>query len=197
MDSGSDPLALDRVEAFGAKSLVTLLLAVIGLVVLLALVAILPGVGRFVPGLPITFRAILSALVTLVIVLLLLRAAANAKVVVHQFRINAPAIATRIGAVMYWSIVFFAVVVGYEGFRAAVVPVLTEPGFGWLYDLTFFVLGVIPLILVGYSLFHLLDPFAEFWVAKLQSDSTTKPSTIQTTLSNHTSPDRDDESHEG
>lgn len=188
-------MSLDRVEELGAKSLVTLLLAVIGLLLILALVAILPGVDRLVFGLPITFGAIASALVTLVIVLLLLPAAARAKGIVRQFRISAPEIATRLAAVVYWSIVFLAIVVGYEGLRAAVEPVLIEAGFNWMYDLTFFVLGVVPLAVVGYSLFRLLDPVAEFCVSRLQSEPAADASTIQTTLPFHT-PVEEDESDE-
>lgn len=189
-------MSLDRVEELGAKSLVTLLLAVIGLLLILALIAILPGVDRFVLGLPITFGAIASALVTLVIVLLLIPAATMAKGIVRQFRINAPAIATRLAAVVYWSIVFLAIVVGYEGFRAAVEPVLMEAGFIWIYDVTFFVLGVVPLAVVGYSLFRLLDPVAEFCVSRLQAETAADTSTIQTTLPFQAPGNRDDESDE-
>lgn len=188
-----DPVWLDRIEELGVRSLIKLVLAVVGLLLLLVFVAVLPGVDRVIPGLPITVAAIASALVTLAIVLLLLRVATKAKAVITRLRFSVPDIAARSAFVAHWTIVFLAVVIAYEGFEAALRPVLTEAGLLWAYDLAFFLLGVIPLVLIGYYLFNLLDPLAELFVTQLHSDSGAASST-ESTASTST---RDDGPNDG
>lgn len=187
-----DPAWLDRIEELGVRSLIKLVLAVVGLLLLLVFVAVLPGVDRVIPGLPITIAGVISALVTLAIVLLLLRVATKAKAVVQRLRLSVPDIAARSAFVVHWTIVFLAVVIAYEGFEAALAPVLTEAGLLWAYDLAFFLLGVVPLGLIGYHLFHLLDPLAEFCVTLLHSEPDADPPARSPTASTESTPSGDE-----
>ena len=173
---------LDQAEELGARSLVKLVLAVNGLLLLLVLVSVLPGVDRVIPGVPVTIAAIINAVVTLAIVLLLLEVAAKAKAIVRQFEFSVSNIGTHSAAVVYWTVVFLAVVIAYDGFGAAIEPVMLQVGFLWAYDLAFFLLGSASLLVIGYHLFQLLDPLAEYFVVQLRSEPVSDPDTIQTTL---------------
>ena len=166
-----DPEWLDRVETIGVKSLIKLVLAVVGLLLFLVFVTVLPGAQRVIPGLPITFAALVSALVTVAIVLLLVKVAVKARSAIQQLRIDVPEVTARSAVVGFWTVVFFAVVIAYEGFAAAVVPVLVEASLRWTYDLLFFLLGGGPLLVIGYQLFHLLDPLAELVLVHLGAET--------------------------
>lgn len=187
-----DPAWLDRIEEVGVRSLIKLVLAVVGLLLFLVFVTVLPGVDRVIPGLPLTFAGFISALVTFGIVLLLLQVAAKAKVVIQRLRINVPDVTARSAVVVHWTVVFFAVVIAYEGFATAVTPVLTQAGLLWAYDLAFFTLGVAPLVVVGYHLFHLLDPLAELFLSLLSTDAESTPPEDETPSPTRSVSDGDD-----
>ena len=182
MDRARDSEWRTQIEELEISSLVKLVIVIIVLLFLLVFVSVLPGLDQLVPGLPITFGAIVSAVVTLAIVLLLVRVAARIRTIIQHLLIDIAEIETHSTAVVYWTIVFLAVVIAYEGFEAAMAPILVEAGLLWTYDLVFFLLGVIPLAFVGYHLFQLLDPLADWCVTKLRSDTESDSSTIQTTL---------------
>lgn len=162
---------LERIEDLGVKSLVNFLFAILALLLVLTIIALLPGVDRLVPGLQITFGAIISAVVTLAVVLLLIVVARRARAFILQLRTGSLEVEVEMASLIYWMIIFLAVVFAYEGFRDAIEPVLAEAGLVWTYDLAFFLLGLGPLMIVGYHLFQLLDPLADACVEKLHPDS--------------------------
>lgn len=182
MDRARDSEWRTQIEELEISSLVKLVIVIIVLLFLLVFVSVLPGLDQLVPGLPITFGAIVSAVVTLAIVLLLVRVAARIRTIIQHLLIDIAEIETHSTAVVYWTVVFLAVVIAYEGFEAATAPILVEAGLLWTYDLVFLLLGMIPLAFVGYHLFQLLDPLADWCVRKLRSDTKSDSSTIQTTL---------------
>lgn len=191
MGGRDNPLRLERLEELGVRSFVTLVLIVVGLLLSLVIVAVLPGIDREVPGLPITVAAIISLVVTLALVVSLLLLSGRANTVVRQFQVTVPEVAAQSAAVVYWTIVFLAAVIAHQGFGSALAPVLTETGLLWAYDVTFFVLGGVPLISVGYHLFRLLDPLAEFCVSRLRSGMGSESQRDQSTLASNTVSDED------
>lgn len=193
MAGGGDPAWLDRIEELGVKALIKLVLAVVGLLLFLVFVAVLPGVDRVIPGLPITIAGLISALVTLAIVLLLLRVATRAKATIQRLRITVPDVTARSAVVVYWTVVFFAVVIAYEGFGTATAPILIEADLLWAYDLAFFVLGLAPLLVIGYHLFHLLDPLAELLLSQLQSEPEADRPVDESSITTESATDGDDD----
>lgn len=184
---------LDRIEELGVESLINLIFAVVALLLLLVFVSILPGVDRLVPGMPISYAALLSALVTLVISILLVRVAWTAKAGIRQLPMRVDEVSTYAARVVYWTIMFLALVIAYEGLGPAIVPLAAEADVLWLYDFAFLAIGIVAIFVVGYSLLRLIDPLAEWMVAKLRSEMRDQPSTVQTTLPIESASERETE----
>lgn len=169
MPRRGDSVPIEQLNELGGNSVVRLVFAVFSLVVLLLFVAIIPGFDRLVPGLPVTVGAVVTAALTCLIVGLLFTVAGRARTFLERLEVPTPQIAVLSGDAVYWVVVFLAVVIAYDGFGAAVEPVGTELGTLWLYDLLFFLLGAVPLLLVGYQLYRLLDPLAEHVVERVRT----------------------------
>lgn len=176
-----DPAWVARIEDLGIGSLIKLVLGVVGLIVMLVFVSLLPGVGRDIPGLPITYAAFIGVWITLAIVVVLLRIGSRARRVIQQLDTRVKAVNRLTAAVVFWSIIFFALVIAHEGFAGAAGPILQEIESLWAYDLAFFGAGVAILLVIGFRFFQLIDPLAELFMQKLHSDSESA-NTIQTTL---------------
>lgn len=169
------------IEEIGVTSLIKLVLAVVALLVFLVLISLTPGIDRLIPGLPITYAAIIGAFVTLVIVGVLLRIATTSRTVVKKFRTSVEGVTDQFAGIIFWTIVFVAVVIAYEGFGPALEPILVESELLWMYDATFFILGIISLAVIGFRVLYLLDPLSELIVRKLRANGSRKE-TVQTTL---------------
>ena len=182
MSGGTDPEWNSRIEELSVRPLIWLVAAVIGLLAFLTLVALIPSIDRVVPGLPLTIAAAVNAFVTLVIALLLIQLANKSRKLIQGARFHVTGILTPFSGVVFWLIVYLAVLIAFEGFRAAVEPLVIEFELPWTYDLAFFVLAVIPIAMIAINLLNLLDPLAEFCVGKLRGTQGDQPRTVQTTL---------------
>lgn len=186
----------EEAEELGIRSLIALVLSVIGLLLIVTFIAVLPGVNRVVPGLPITYSSVVTALITLVIALLLLQIGAKTRRLIARINVDTDGIASPAASIVHWTIVFLAVLIAYEGFSAAIEPIVIEAELPWTYDVAFFTLAVIPVLLIGYNLFLILDPLAEWCASKLRGDAHSESSTIQTTLPLETHPHQDSDTRQ-
>lgn len=171
----------ELIEELGVTSLIKLGIAAVALLVFLVLISLVPGIDRLIPGLPVTYAAMISAFVTLAIVIVLFRFAATTRSAIQNFRTSIEGVANEVAAIFYWTIAFLGVVIAYEGFAPSIEPLAIESDVLWAYDGAFFVLGIITLAILGYHCLRLLDPLAELIVLKIRSDGTSDD-TIQTKL---------------
>lgn len=155
-DIRSEYLEIDRQTIRRAGKL---LLATLALTLLLTLMSLLPGVDRLVPGAPVTFMALVSAIVTLAIVALLVSLApAVAKLVRSTFDGPQPVV-EDVAVSSQLLVVFAAIIVAHRGLAPALVPLLDE--MAWTYDVLFFVLALPPLAILAFQMYGSLDPMAD------------------------------------
>lgn len=157
-----------HLDDLGVNTIIRLAFAIVGLMLILVLISLIPGFDRLIPGLPITFAGIVSIVVSLVLVVVLLRLAQLAKNAILEIGQESE-LSVRGAGIMYWLFIFLAIVTTYEGFGIILEPIIVEEGFDWFFDLAFFLLSLIPILLIGYHLFKILDPLTDFTVQRVKS----------------------------
>ncbi|WP_246084353.1 hypothetical protein [Salinadaptatus halalkaliphilus] len=145
------------------------LLACLGLVVLSSLVSLLPGIDRLVPGTPISFVAVVSAVVTLAIVGLLVYLAPALAKLVRSVLEGPEQVVDDIAAIVQLVVVFVAVLVAHQGLAPAIGPLLG--GLGWVYDLVFLAIALPPLGILAARMYVSLDPMAELLANRVAGTS--------------------------
>lgn len=171
MTDHDDPAWEGRAEQLSVHSLLKMIFAVLVLLLFLLLVSFLPGLDQTIPGLPITVTAIVSALIAVIIALLLLHVAPQLQVFVREILAVPDEIATPAAAIAYWLTIFLTVIVAYEGLAPVIRPILVETGLVWAYELAFFFIGVVPLLLIAYYCAQILDPVTEHFVEKIRVET--------------------------
>ncbi|MDQ2051962.1 hypothetical protein RBH26_15905 [Natronolimnohabitans sp. A-GB9] len=158
----SIPASLDRDVV---QSVSKLVLATLSLLFVLGLVTVLPGVDRLVPGTPITFVAIVSAIVTIVVVGLLLSLAPALATLVRSTLEGPESVVEDVAAVSQLFVVLVAVLVAHRGLAPAIVPILD--GMTWIYDVVFLAFALPPLAILAARLYVSLDPISELLAEKV------------------------------
>jgi hypothetical protein len=156
--------ALDRDTVRSTSKLLIGALAVVGV---LAVVTLLPGVDRLVPFAPVTFAAVATAVVALAVAGVLLYAAPKFALLTRLALGESDAagdtrsdrIAENAGGVVYWLVVFGAVLVAYRGLAGVAVPVLS--GAAWAYDAGFLFVALVPVVFLAARLTVAVDPLAD------------------------------------
>lgn len=156
IDTRIDSAEIDRTTT---RWVGKVLLATLSLIVLLSLVSLLPGIDRLIPGSPVTFIALVGAIVTLAIVALLVSLAPKVATLVRSTLDGPRPVVDDVAIISQLLVVFVAIIVGHRGLAPAIVPLLD--GIAWMYDLMFFVLALPPLVIVAYHMYGSLDPMAE------------------------------------
>jgi hypothetical protein len=159
MTTHSSPFGRGTVRAVSKVGL-----AVVAAAVVLALAAQLPGLGLLVPGTPVTLGALFGALATVAVVALLWYLATGLSALTARALTGPRRVVESAASVVYWVVVFVAVLVAHEGFEAAVVPLI---GAAWLYDLAFLLVGLVPLVVVTARLSVALDPAADLFADRV------------------------------
>lgn len=142
------PAWVEQMERFGLKSIIKLILSVFFLWFFLILVSFLPGTERLSATLAVPFTALVSAAVTLAILVLLYEIATRANRLIVQLETDSPEVRDGVAALVYWGVILFAIAIAYEGFRGAGQGVFARAGFGVFYPLFFVVMAMIPLTLL-------------------------------------------------
>lgn len=155
-DTRTERAAIDRttIEWVGKVAL-----AVPSLILLTALVSLLPGIDRLIPGSPVTFVAVVSAIVTVAIVALLLSLAPAVATLVRSTLEGPAQVVEDIAAIAQLLVVFIAMIVAHRGLAPAIVPLLDETA--WVYDVVFLAFALPPLTILAFRVYVSLDPMAE------------------------------------
>ena len=153
---------VDRETVYSVSKL---LLAVLSLIFVLYLLTLLPGLDRLIPQTPVTFVALVGAIVTMAVVALLLYAAPKAATLTRMAIGGPQAVVEHLSSVVYWLVVLAAVLVAHRGFAGAVTPLLD--GLTWVYDLVFLLFALPAVAVIAARLYASLDPSAELFADKI------------------------------
>lgn len=140
------------------RRIVSVCLALVGLLVILGLATVLPGVDRLLDGLSVAPIALITALATLLVVVALIWLAPSVERAVEQ-ALDGPreaVIDAAAGAKLLS--VFVAVVVAYRGFAPAVTPLFEAFDLGGVYHLAFLVVGLAVLAVFARRLYRCWEP---------------------------------------
>ncbi|OVE84737.1 hypothetical protein [Natronolimnobius baerhuensis] len=161
----------DAVDTDTVQSVGKLVLATVALVWLLWLVSMLPGVGRFIPGTPVTFAALVGAIATVLVVGLLLYLAPALAGLVRSTVDGPENVVDDVASITHLFIVLVAVLVAHRGLAQLLVPLLENPlglgNAGWTYDIVFLALALPPLAILAARIYVSLDPMSELLAKKL------------------------------
>ncbi|QSW98301.1 hypothetical protein [Haloterrigena alkaliphila] len=147
------------------KSISKLLVATLSLLALLWLVSLLPGIDRLVPGTPVTFAALVGAVVTVATVALLLYLAPTLAELVRSTLEGPEGVVNDVASIVNLLVVLIAVLVAHRGLAAATVPLLG--GATWVYDVLFLALALPPLAILAARLYVSLDPISELLAERM------------------------------
>lgn len=150
-----------------ARRLVRTGLALAGLLFVVPLLAVLPGVDRLLTGLAVSPWALLLAVVTLLVVGALLRVAPAVERAVVVSLDGPDAVVANAAAGAKLLVGFVAVVVAYRGFAPAVTPTFRSFDIGGLYHLGFLVGGLFVLGAFVRRLFRCWEPLTDLLTERL------------------------------
>ncbi|MFC7135157.1 MULTISPECIES: hypothetical protein [Salinibaculum] len=159
----------DSLDRETVRSASKVLLAGVSLVFVLYLVTLVPGIDRLVPQTPVTFAALASAVVTVVLVTLLLSAAPKLASLARMGLDGPRVLVENVASVVYWLVVLAAVLVAHSGLAGLVTPVLDEAV--WLYDVAFLLAALPAVAVVAARLYSTLDPGAELVAERVAGGS--------------------------
>lgn len=145
-----------------------LLLATLSLLLVLSLASVLPGIDRLIPGTPVTFVAVVGAIVTVAVVGLLLFLAPALAELVRATLEGPQAVVEDVASIVQLFVVLVAVLVAHRGLAPALAPLLG--GLTWVYDLVFLAIALPPLAILAARLYVSLDPMADLLADRITRD---------------------------
>lgn len=164
------------------RSASKLIVIALSLVFLLSLVRMLPGIDRLIPNTPLSFAALVSAIVTVVVAGLLVYAAPKlatlTRVAVGPTElpdteetgdVDHDLVAENAAGVVYWLVVLAAVIVTHRGFAGAILPFLE--GMTWMYDAAFLLVSLVPVTFVTARLAATVNPLSTRIADRVAGDS--------------------------
>ncbi|MFT4904620.1 MAG: hypothetical protein ACI8UR_001181 [Natronomonas sp.] len=149
-------------ETDTVSRIVRTVLALAGLLLLVGLIAVLPGVDRLLAALTVSPVALVLAVATLLVVGALARIAPAAERLVEQVLDGPKGVVSNAAASAKLLVWFAAIVVAYRGFAPAVTPVFRAFGIGGLYHLGFLLAGLLALGAFARRLYHCWNPVTRF-----------------------------------
>lgn len=159
------PEVRDAVDESALRSSIRLLLGAAGLVFVLFLSSLLPGLPRLVPETPVSFLALVGAVVTLAVVGLLVVLAPMLASLVRVLLVKPEQLVEHLASVVLYLVLLVAVLVAHAGLAPAVVPFLGDAA--WAYDIAFLVLSLPPLSVITIRLYAALDPTTDLLTRKV------------------------------
>ncbi|EMA39512.1 hypothetical protein [Halobiforma nitratireducens] len=145
-----------------------LLLATLAAILLLSLMSLLPGIDRVIPGTPVTFVAVVGAIVTVAIVALLLYLAPALASLLRSTLEGPPSIVDDVASIVQLFVVLVAVLVAHRGLEPAIAPLLGD--LAWTYDVVFLVIALGPLAILAARIYVSIDPIAELFADRVVGD---------------------------
>lgn len=163
----------DAVDESTLRSSIRLLLAAVGLLFVLFLVSLLPGLDRLVPQTPVSFAAVVGAVVTLAVVGLLVVLAPMLASLVRVTLAEPKELVEHLASVVLYLVLLVAVLVAHQGLAAAVTPFLGDAA--WIYDIAFLLLSLPPMVVVAVRLYAALDPATDLLTRKVTTSGAREP----------------------
>jgi len=152
-DTLQNAVGPETVESIGE-----IVLGVGALAFVVALASLLPGLDLPVPQTPVTLAAVVGALATVAVAGLLLYLASGLAALT-RLALDGPAdVVEHVASVVHWLVVLATALVAHAGLAPAVQPLFG--GVGWLYDVTFLLAALGPLVVVAARLSVVVDPLA-------------------------------------
>lgn len=170
---------VSEVEESTVRRIVGVLVALVGLLFVLGLASLVPGMDRLIDGIIISPVAFVIGVVTVLTVGALLWIAPTVETAVEQF-LEGPRDAVRNAAVSAkLLVVFFAAVIAYRGLAGAVLPLFGSFDITGFYHLGFLALGLLVLGAFVRRLYRCWTPVTDFLTAYVTtasgSETTTGP----------------------
>lgn len=179
MNSTNRPGIRDAVDESTLRASIRLLLAAVGLVFLLFLVSLLPGLDRLIPQTPVSFAAVVGAVVTLAVVGLLVVLAPMLASLVRVTLAEPKELVEHLASVVLYLVLLVAVLVAHQGLAPAITPFLGDTA--WAYDIAFLLLSLPPLAIITVRLYAALDPATDLLTRKVTGSSAWEPETADET----------------
>lgn len=160
-----------NLEERTVRRLVRAGVALVGLLFLLGLASVLPGVDRLVDALAVSPWALLVAVATLLVVTALVWIAPDVERAVEQALDGPKGVVGNAAAGAKLLVGFLAVVVAYRGFEAVVTSAFAAFDIPTgLYDLGFLVVGLLVLGALARRLYHCWEPVTRLLTARVTGD---------------------------
>lgn len=140
-------------------------LALAGLLFLLRLLAVLPGIDRLLAGLSVPLEALVLAAATALVVVALVRVAPAVERVVEEALDGPEGAVADAAAAAKLLVGFAAVVVAYRGFAPALAPTFRAFDLGGVYHLAFLVAGLAVLAALARRLYRCWEPVTDLATA--------------------------------
>lgn len=140
------------------RRVVSVFLALVGLLVILGLASVLPGIDRLVAGLSVTPLGLLTVFATVLVVLALLWVAPTVERGVQQAVEGPGEAVTNAAAGAKLLVVFVAVVIAYRGFAPTATRLFEAFDLGGVYHLAFLVVGLAVLAAFARRLYRCWEP---------------------------------------
>lgn len=151
-------LELDwSVEPRVVRPVIRELLLITALIVVMQLGFVLPGTNQPLFATTVTGDDILLGIGTVGVVTSLVYGAPDWKQLIRRVIIEPTEIKDNAGHIAYALVLFIAVLVAHYGLAPVLSPVVTVP---WLYDLIFLLIALIPLGIIVYRFYEILDPLS-------------------------------------
>lgn len=168
---------VSEVEESTVRRIVGVLVALVGLLFVLGLASLVPGMDRLIDGIIISPVAFVIGVVTVLTVGALLWIAPTVETAVEQF-LEGPSDAVRNAAVSAKIlVVFFAVVIAYRGLAGAVLPMFDSFDITGFYHLGFLAVGLLVLGAFVRRLYRCWKPVTDFLTAYVTTASGSETAT--------------------
>lgn len=154
----------DDIDPETVKPLIREGLIISGLLGVMLLGVLLPGTARELPGTAVTIGGLVTALGTLGIVVSVFVGAPTLREAIQSLLDGPDAVVRAAGRIGQYLGVFLGVVLAYQGFAPVLRPLLAIQ---WVYDLAFLLLAFLPLGLIAFHFYRVLDPLVEFILTAL------------------------------
>ncbi|GAB3026445.1 hypothetical protein [Natronobiforma cellulositropha] len=162
MSDDNDTIAFSpALEESHIYPLVRIALIAVGGLVLLGLVSLLPGLEVLFGGFEISVSAVLLALGTYLVAGGLLAVAGRVEALVADSLEGPQRVVEDTGAIAKYLFVFVALLVAYQGFAPALVPMVENVAAAWVYHLVFLLVTLVPVALIARRLHRSLDPVTD------------------------------------
>lgn len=135
------------------------LLGVLALFALVALATAMPGLERLWPISSVSPSEVITAGATAIIVWLLCYLATELSALSTVLLDGPASTIEHIASIVFWLVLFVAILVGYHGFAAMAGSILGA--WDWIFDLIFFLMSVPVVAIIAARVYVALDPAAE------------------------------------